>query len=149
MGDIDLTLIRADAPCLLHSLASLITQGFYSWTSCLRDGTAAVRILSCGVRNPPVRTGYTTSTDPTNRLSEWPAGSVAMARSDGQTSDGRISISLGAIRPIPGYSLIGGVLTDLKALTSMVTAAGGNPAHDGTNMGRGSLIVSRMLILHY
>jgi hypothetical protein len=94
VGDIDLTLSRSDAPCLLHSFASLITQGFYSRTSCLRVGSAAAATLSCGVRHLPARTGYTISRDLPSLLSTWPAGSVAMARSDSQDSDGRFSITL-------------------------------------------------------
>ncbi|MEO9139860.1 MAG: peptidylprolyl isomerase [Jatrophihabitans sp.] len=88
-GSMQLSLDRSLAPCTVASFVSLVNQGYYNATPCHRLTTAGIFVLQCG---DPSGTGtgdpgYSIPDEATGRET-YPAGTIAMARSNGPHSGG-------------------------------------------------------------
>jgi peptidyl-prolyl cis-trans isomerase B (cyclophilin B) len=88
-GPLTVQLDRAKAPCTVDSFVSLVKQHYYDKTPCHRLVTDGIYVLQCG---DPTGTGtggpgYTIPDEATG-TEQYPAGTVAMARTQAPNSGG-------------------------------------------------------------
>ncbi len=137
-GDMTFQLNRADAPCTVGAVTSLITQKYYDKTICHRVVTSGIFVLQCG---DPTGTGtggpgYSVG-DEAKGTEKYPAGTIAMARGSGANTTGSqffivykdspaLEQSLGILQ----YTVIGKVTKGLDVVTK-VAAGGAATGTDG------------------
>jgi peptidyl-prolyl cis-trans isomerase B (cyclophilin B) len=121
----------AAAPQAVSSEISLIQSGFYTGTSCHRLTTEGIFVLQCGDPNGDGTGGPGYSYGPVENVPAdelYPAGTIAMARSDSQYSNGSQFFIVYEDTTLPGttggYSVIGHVTSGLDELRAGVTDAG-------------------------
>lgn len=138
-GSIQLRLDRSLAPCSVESFVSLVKQGYFNASPCPRITTANFFVLQCG---DPTGTGaggpgYSIP-DEANGRETYPAGTIAMARTEGAHSGGsqffvvykdspRLQQGNGQMQ----YTEIGTVTEGLDVVTR-VAAGGAATGTDGT-----------------
>jgi peptidyl-prolyl cis-trans isomerase B (cyclophilin B) len=136
-GAMTFQLDRSLAPCAVASFVSLAQQNYYSQTSCHRLTTTGFYVLQCG---DPLATGlggpgYTIPDEATGN-EEYPAGTIAMARTANPHSGGsqffivykdspELQQGLGALQ----YTVFGKVTSGLNVVDKV--AAQGAPNGDG------------------
>ncbi|MDQ2584319.1 peptidylprolyl isomerase [Saccharothrix yanglingensis] len=135
IGDLNLTLDRALAPCAVNSFVNLAKQGYYDGSTCHRIGTQGLQMLQCG---DPTGTG---SGGPGYAFDNetWPEltygrGYLAMANAgtDEATQKGtngsQFFIVYGDAQLSPDYSVFGSIDEAGLKLVDEVARAG----HDGS-----------------
>lgn len=138
-GPMTLELNRSSAPCTVASFVSLVKQKYYDKTPCHRLVTEGIYVLQCG---DPTGTGtggpgYTVPDEATGN-EQYPAGTVAMARTGAPNSGGsqffivykdspNLMQKLGAQQ----YTVFGKVTGGLSVVDK-VAAAGAGTGTDGT-----------------
>lgn len=111
VGDIGLELDADAAPCTVNSFVSLAEQGYFDGTTCHRLTTAesGISVLQCG---DPAGTGmggpgYTIADEYTGD-EEYPAGTLAMARTPQPNSGGSQFFMVYGDTPLPPeYTVFG------------------------------------------
>jgi len=148
-GNIVIDLLNKEAPCTVGSFVSLADQKFFDNTHCHRLTTAAtgIYVLQCG---DPTGTGsggpgyefYTENlssvkTETVSGTTEgvYPAGTVAMARSESQDSNGSQFFMVYKQSPLPppGYTPFGTIVSGLSIIQNVAKA--GTDNSNGTGDG--------------
>jgi peptidyl-prolyl cis-trans isomerase B (cyclophilin B) len=88
-GPMTFTLNRSEAPCTVASFVSLASQGYFDDTPCHRVTTAGIWGLQCGdpTGSGGGEPGYFIP-DEASGSEQYPAGTIAMARTSAPTSGG-------------------------------------------------------------
>ncbi|ABL82193.1 MULTISPECIES: peptidylprolyl isomerase [unclassified Nocardioides] len=125
VGDLGLTLDAAAAPCTVNSFVSLAEQGYFDDTSCHRLTTQGIHVLQCG---DPTGTGtggpgYTIQ-DEVDGSESYPAGTLAMARTQAPDSGGSQFFIVYGDTPLPPDYTVFGTVDDagLKAIEKVAGA---------------------------
>ncbi len=133
-GDVTVELLGEQAPETVASFAFLAQQGFFDATPCHRLTTSGIFVLQCG---DPTGTGtggpgYTVPLENAPPDGRYPAGTLAMARSQDPDSGGSqfFLVHEDSELPAPGYTVFGRVTEGLEIL-QQVAAAGATPEGDG------------------
>lgn len=126
---VEVELDRAAAPCTVHSFESLAAQGFYNGSSCHRLSTQGIFILQCG---DPTGTGsggpgYTFN-DELTQTKAYPAGTLAMANSGGNTNGSQFFFVYADTPLPPNYTVFG----RLDAANNQVIADRAFQGHDAS-----------------
>ncbi|MGN6610115.1 MAG: peptidylprolyl isomerase [Jatrophihabitans sp.] len=138
-GPLTLTLDRAKAPCTVADIVSLADQGYYDGTHCHRLVTEGIYVLQCGDPNGDGSggPGYTIPDEATG-AEQYPAGTVAMARTAEPHSGGsqffivdRDSPSLQQGLGTLQYTVFGRVTSGLDVVTKVAAAGTTNGSPDG------------------
>jgi peptidyl-prolyl cis-trans isomerase B (cyclophilin B) len=141
-GNIVIDLENKEAPCTVGSFVSLADQKFFNNTHCHRLTTAAsgIYVLQCG---DPTGTGdggpgYEFYTENLNSIKTetvsgtteglYPAGTVAMARSESQDSNGSQFFLVYKQSPLPppGYTPFGTIVSGLSIIQNVAKAGSDN-----------------------
>ncbi|MBI2243189.1 MAG: peptidylprolyl isomerase [Nocardioides sp.] len=125
VGDLGLELDAAAAPCTVNSFVSLAEQGYFDGTSCHRLTTQGIHVLQCG---DPTGTGtggpgYTIE-DEVDGSETYPAGTLAMARTQAPDSGGSQFFIVYGETPLPPDYTVFGTVDDagLKAVEKVADA---------------------------
>ena len=146
-GSIVIKLANSAAPCTVNSFVSLADQKFFNNTPCHRLTTSGIFVLQCG---DPTGTGtggpgyefYTENlnsvkTESVSGTTEglYPTGTVAMARSQSQDSNGSQFFLVYQQSPLPqpGYTPFGTIVSGLGIIQNVAKAGSdnSNSAGDG------------------
>lgn len=144
-GNIVIDLLNKDAPCTVNSFVSLADQKFFNNTPCHRLTTSIIWVLQCG---DPTGTGgggpgyefYTenlssvkTKTVSGTPEGEYPAGTVAMARSQSQDTNGSQFFLVYKQSPLPqpGYTPFGTIVSGLSIVQNVAKAGSDNSGGAG------------------
>ena len=128
-GDIAVAVDAAKAPCTATSFKHLASKGYFAKTSCHRLTTEGLFVLQCG---DPTGTGgggpgYGFGIENAPADGKFPAGSLAMARSNDPNSNGSQFFLVYKDSQLPteggGYSIFGRVTKGLDVVNKV--AAGG------------------------
>lgn len=140
-GLIDITLVRADAPCAVNSFVSLLDQAYFVHTPChrLTAPPADISILQCG---DPTGTGaggpgYVVEDELPEGLEKahpdaaestrviYPRGTIALANRNVANSGGSQFFLVYQDSPLPpSYSVLGAVEEDSLPVLDAIAAAG-------------------------
>lgn len=136
VGDVTITVDRAQAPCTVNSFESLATQGFYTGTRCHRLADNGLFMLQCG---DPTGTGgggpgYTFA-DEVDPKADYPAGTVAMANA-GPDTNGSQFFLVYQDSPLPAAYTVFGHLDDASTAVVGRIAAEGQDGSWGDGTGR-------------
>ncbi|MCW2598523.1 MAG: peptidylprolyl isomerase [Frankiales bacterium] len=131
IGQIDLTLNAAKAPCTVNSFRYLATQKYFDGTSCHRLTTSGIYVLQCG---DPTGTGgggpgYKFA-DENLTGATYPRGTVAMANAGAGTNGSQFFLVYKDTQLPASYTPFGTITSGLTVLDK-VAKAGSNPAGDG------------------
>ena len=130
VGDFNLTLDAAEAPCTVHSFVSLAEQGYFNGTTCHRLVTEGIYVLQCG---DPTATGtggpgYRFADELTGDES-YPKGTLAMANSGADTNGSQFFIVYDDTDLPPNFTVFGTV--DAETLKRIAKVAAAGNADDG------------------
>jgi peptidyl-prolyl cis-trans isomerase B (cyclophilin B) len=135
-GPMTFELDGAKAPQTVSSFIYLARKGFFNNTTCHRLVTTGIFVLQCG---DPTATGnggpgYGYGIENAPASGDYPAGTIAMARTNDPKSNGSQFFLVYKDSKLPteggGYSIFGTVKTGLDVLTKV--AASGAAAADST-----------------
>jgi peptidyl-prolyl cis-trans isomerase B (cyclophilin B) len=135
-GPMTFELDGAKAPQTVSSFIYLARKGFFNNTTCHRLVTSGIYVLQCG---DPTATGnggpgYGFGIENAPASGDYPAGTIAMARTSDPKSNGSQVFLVYQDSKLPtdggGYSIFGTVKTGLDVLTKV--AAGGAATADAT-----------------
>jgi len=135
-GDIGLKLDADAAPCTVNSFVSLAEQGYFDDTTCHRLTTAAagISVLQCG---DPTATGtggpgYTIADEYTGD-EQYPAGTLAMARTPAPDSGGSQFFIVYGDTPLPPEYTVFGTVDEagLKVVQEVADAGTTSGGPDG------------------
>lgn len=120
------------APCTTHSFAFLAGKKYFDGTSCHRLTNQGIFVLQCG---DPTGTGtggpgyqFGTENLPTGSANPYPAGTLAMARTQDPNSNGsQFFIVYGTSQLGPDYTVFGTVSEGLDLIKKSAAAG-----HDGS-----------------
>jgi len=128
VGDLELTLDGAGAPCTVNSFLSLAKQGFYDNTSCHRLGVGTgFSLLQCGdpKGDGTGGPGYQYADELTG-AETYPAGTVAMANAGANTNGSQFFLVFGDTQLDPNYTVFG----HFDEATIQILAGVGAAGHD-------------------
>ena len=138
-GDMSFTLNRSEAPCTVASFVSLVKQKYYDATPCHRLVTSGIYVLQCGdpTGSGTGGPGYTIPDEATGS-EQYPAGTIAMARSSQAHSGGsqffivykdspNLMQNLGKLQ----YTIFGTVSKGLGVVNKVAAAGTTNGGTDG------------------
>ncbi|MCC2593050.1 peptidylprolyl isomerase [Tessaracoccus sp. OS52] len=131
-GDVMISMDRAKAPCTINSFLSLAEQGFFDDTDCHRLVDTGIFILQCG---DPTGTGtggpgYVMDEE-LEQTTEYPAGSVAMAKRQQPGTSGSQFFLVWADTPLPPEYTVFGTMDQAGLDVVGGIAAQGVAAEDG------------------
>ena len=126
VGELNLTLDAANAPCTVNSFVSLADQGYYDGQSCYRLTTDGIYVLQCG--NPTSSPGYTFA-DELAGTETYPAGTLAMANAGPDTNSSEFFIVYDETPLPPSYTVFGTIDETTLGLVQDVAAAGQDNSH--------------------
>ncbi|WP_177170055.1 peptidylprolyl isomerase [Propionibacterium cyclohexanicum] len=133
-GPVVMTLNRADAPCAVHSLETLASQGFFTGTSCHRLTTQGIFVLQCGDPSGTGRGGpgygFASELGAAKALCSgekddscvYPRGTVAMA--DPETTGSQFFIVYQDSLMAPTYPVVGTIDTKGLSVVRGIAARG-------------------------
>jgi peptidyl-prolyl cis-trans isomerase B (cyclophilin B) len=135
LGDIEVTMDLAAAPCIAASFSHLASQEFYDGTKCHRMFPG---ILQCG--DPNARGEGYRATDgqggpgyrfpdqnlPVGQEPAYPAGAVAMANSGPDTNGSQFFFIYEDLSLPPNYAIVGTITAGMEVLSQI-----GEAGHDG------------------
>ena len=136
-GDVVIEMAAAKAPCTTNSFRHLATNGYYDSTSCHRLTTENLFVLQCG---DPTGTGgggpgYQFGVENAPATGQFPAGSVAMARTSDPNTNGSQFFIVYDDTQLPtdggGYSIFGSVTKGLDVIKKVADAGVEGGAGDG------------------
>jgi peptidyl-prolyl cis-trans isomerase B (cyclophilin B) len=138
LGDIVIDMDAAAAPCTTNSFRHLATSKFFDATSCHRLTTENIFVLQCGdpTGSGSGGPGYGFGVENAPTDGKYPAGTVAMARTQDPNSNGSqffLVYKETALPDATGYSIFGKITKGLD-IVAKVAAAGSdnaNQAGDG------------------
>ncbi len=135
-GTITLALDGAKAPQTVASFVFLAQKGYFADTSCHRLTTSGLYVLQCGdpTGSGSGGPGYGFGIENAPKTGDYPAGTLAMARSTSPTSNGSQFFIVYKDSKLPtdggGYSIFGTVKSGLdvvnKVAAAGVSASGGS-----------------------
>ncbi|QGF24460.1 peptidylprolyl isomerase [Raineyella fluvialis] len=125
VGNVTVTMDRAEAPCTINSVESLAGQGFYTGTSCHRLADNGLFMLQCG---DPTGTGgggpgYRFADEVAPRTT-YPAGTVAMANAGADTNGSQFFLVYQDSRLPPAYTVFGHLDDASTAVIGRIAAEG-------------------------
>lgn len=131
-GDVVITMDRAKTPCTINSFVSLAQQGYFDNTDCHRLVDQGIFILQCG---DPTATGtggpgYVMDEE-LEFTSEYPAGTVAMAKRQQPGTSGSQFFLVWADTPLPPDYTVFGTMDQAGIDVIGEIAAQGVAAEDG------------------
>lgn len=132
-GTVTMTLDRANAPCAVHSMESLIGQGYYDNTKCHRLTEQGIFVLQCGDPSGTGRggPGYSFADELTGKET-YKRGTVAMANAGSDTNGSQFFLVWDDSPLDPDYTVLGTIdEASLKVVGSI--ASQGVDAEDGTS----------------
>jgi peptidyl-prolyl cis-trans isomerase B (cyclophilin B) len=130
VGDVDVTLDAAAAPCTVNSFTSLASQAYFDDTTCHRLTTSGIFVLQCG---DPDGTGaggpgYSFA-DELSGAETYPAGTLAMANAGPNTNGSQFFLVYEDSQLPAAYTVFGEVSPDglevLRSIAEKGTADGG------------------------
>ncbi|MEV0676222.1 peptidylprolyl isomerase [Actinosynnema sp. NPDC050436] len=134
LGDLELTLEAAYAPCSVHSFRHLVDQRFYRGSSCHRLVTDGIWIIQCGdpttsgVGGP----GYRFD-DPDARTGGYKRGVVGMANKGTPGTNGSQFFIVYKDSDFPAYFPVIGKVTKGLDVVDRVAAGGITPTNSATD----------------
>jgi peptidyl-prolyl cis-trans isomerase B (cyclophilin B) len=140
VGVIKVDIDRQHAPCTTASFAYLAGKKFFDNTSCHRMTTSGIYVLQCGDPSGTGQGGPTyqfgTENLPTGKRPAYPAGTVAMARTQDPNTNGSQFFIVYKDSELPADYTVFGTVTQGLDVVQKVAAAGVVPA-DPSNPGDG------------
>jgi peptidyl-prolyl cis-trans isomerase B (cyclophilin B) len=135
-GDIVIeTVDPAKAPKTTSSMAFLVSQGFYTDSSCFRLTTEGIFVLQCGSPNNDGTggPGYTVPDEnlPADGANNYPRGTVAMANAGPGTAGSQFFIVYKDTTLGPDYTIWGTVVSGLDVVEKVAAAGTANGSGDG------------------
>ncbi len=136
-GDVVIEMAAAKAPCTTNSFRHLSTEGYYDGTSCHRLTTENLFVLQCG---DPTGTGgggpgYQFGVENAPAQGNFPAGSVAMARTSDPNTNGSQFFIVYKDTQLPtdggGYSIFGKITKGLDVIEKVAGAGVEGGTGDG------------------
>ena len=131
LGDIELDLNTAKAPCTANNFRSLVARNYFDKTPCHRLTTQGIYVLQCG--DPTGKgtggPGYTFD-DENLEGATYPRGTVAMANSGPGTNGSQFFLVYKDTQLDPNYTPFGTITKGLELLEG-VAAGGSTPEGDG------------------
>jgi peptidyl-prolyl cis-trans isomerase B (cyclophilin B) len=136
-GPMTFTLDGKKAPQTVASFIFLARQGFFDKTTCHRLTTTSLFVLQCG---DPTGTGsggpgYGYGIENAPKTGDYPAGTIAMARTSDPKSNGSQFFLVYQDSKLPtdggGYSIFGTISSGLDVVRN-VAVGGATPSGDGT-----------------
>ena len=136
-GDVVVKMATAKAPCTTNSFRHLATKKYYDGTSCHRLTTENLFVLQCG---DPTGTGgggpgYQFGVENAPSAGEFPAGSIAMARTSDPNTNGSQFFIVYKDTQLPteggGYSIFGTVTKGLDVIEKVAAAGVEGGTGDG------------------
>jgi peptidyl-prolyl cis-trans isomerase B (cyclophilin B) len=135
---LSISLAGKKAPQAVANFVELAESGFYDGLTCHRLTTSGIYVLQCGDPNGDGSggPGYTfgplenvprsTVTKSGTKYGVYPAGTIAMARSTAEDSQGSqfFLVYKDSELPAPGYTVLGSVTKGLSALKTAITSKG-------------------------
>lgn len=139
IGDLELTLDAAGAPCTVNSFTSLARQGYFDDTSCHRLTTQGIFVLQCG---DPSGTGAGgpgySFPDEVAGDATYPAGTLAMANAGPDTNGSQFFIVYDDTELPPLYTVFGTVgeesLEAVRDVAAEGTETGGGDGPPATEV---------------
>ncbi len=140
-GAVTFELYADKAPCAVASLTYLAGKGYFDGTRCHRLVTEGIKVLQCG---DPSGTGmggpsyrFAEENLPTHIAPPYPAGTLAMAKTQEPSSTGSQFFIVWGDTPIdPSYTVLGKVTAGLDVVQAIGAAGAvdqaGTAAGDGT-----------------
>jgi peptidyl-prolyl cis-trans isomerase B (cyclophilin B) len=133
LGDIVIAMSADAAPCTTNSFRHLATSKFYDATPCHRLTTANIFVLQCGdpTGSGSGGPGYGFGVENAPTDGKYPAGTVAMARTQDPNSNGSQFFLVYKDTALPdatGYSIFGKITKGLD-IVARVAAAGSDDAN--------------------
>jgi peptidyl-prolyl cis-trans isomerase B (cyclophilin B) len=126
-GDVVMTLDRDNAPCAVHSLESLVTQGYFDDTICHR--LAPDFVLQCGDPTATGRggPGYRFADELTGQ-ENYRYATVAMANAGPDTNGSQFFIVIASDAHLPpSYTVLGTVDANSMKVVDAIAAQGIDP----------------------
>jgi peptidyl-prolyl cis-trans isomerase B (cyclophilin B) len=135
-GDIVVAMDAAKAPCTTNSFRHLATSGYFSGTPCHRLTTQGIFVLQCG--DPTGQgtggPGYGFGVENAPKDGNYPAGTVAMARTQDPNSNGSQFFLVYKDTQLPdptGYTVFGHITKGLDIVTKIAAAGTADGSGDG------------------
>jgi peptidyl-prolyl cis-trans isomerase B (cyclophilin B) len=142
LGDIEVKLDNAKAPCTVNSLAFLAKKNYYDGSKCHRLGSAQFPMLQCG--DPTAKADGKAESDGTGgpgyvmaeenlQGAQYKRGVMAMAKTNAPGSTGsQFFLVYGDIGLAPDYTPVGTITKGLDILDKVNKAGVITPGPDGT-----------------
>lgn len=136
-GDIVIQMAAAQAPCTANSFKYLASKGYFAGTSCHRLTTQGIYVLQCGdpTGSGSGGPGYGYGIENAPPTGDYPAGTVAMARTQDPNSNGSQFFLVYKDSKLPtdggGYSVFGKVTKGLDLLQKVAAAGVSGGGGDG------------------
>ncbi|QCX27583.1 peptidylprolyl isomerase [Nocardioides jishulii] len=132
-GPVTIELTPERTPCTVNNFVTLAEQGYFDGTECHRLTTAGIYVLQCG---DPTASGTGgpgwTIPDEVDGSESYPAGTVAMAKTQAPDSGGSQFFLVYDETPLPPeYTVFGEMDKDSIATVAAIAAKGSEPADDG------------------
>ncbi|MFC6697370.1 peptidylprolyl isomerase [Nocardioides daphniae] len=132
-GPVTIELTPERTPCTVNSFVTLAKQGYFDGTECHRLTTEGIFVLQCG---DPTATGTGgpgwTIPDEVDGSETYPAGTVAMAKTQAPDSGGSQFFLVYEATPLPpDYTVFGQMDADSVAVVAGIADEGSEPAGDG------------------
>jgi peptidyl-prolyl cis-trans isomerase B (cyclophilin B) len=138
LGDIEIEMDAAAAPCTTNSFSHLATSKFYDSTSCHRLTTSGLFVLQCGdpTGSGSGGPGYSFGVENAPADGKYPAGTVAMARTADPNSNGSQFFLVYKDTTLPesrgaGYTVFGTITKGLDIVSKVAEAGTDNATGDG------------------
>ena len=134
-GDITMELDGARAPQTVASFLGLARGGYWNDSPCHRLVTSGIYVLQCGDPTGTGGHGYVFGVENAPKDGQFPAGTLAMARTSDPNSNGGqffIVYKQTTLQDPTGYSIFGRVTGGMD-IVDKIAAAGAKPADQGGN----------------
>jgi peptidyl-prolyl cis-trans isomerase B (cyclophilin B) len=138
VGDIEIAMAAAAAPCTTNSFAHLATSKFYDSTSCHRLTTSGLYVLQCGdpTGSGSGGPGYGFGVENAPADGNYPAGTVAMARTSDPNTNGSQFFLVYKDTTLPkaggaGYTIFGTITKGLDVVSKVAAAGAEGASGDG------------------
>ena len=160
-GNIVISMLNFAAPCTVNSFVSLADQSYFNKTQCHRLTTANIYVLQCG---DPLGTGQggpgyvfpnenlnglklSTCQGSTEKCATFPAGTVAMANTGANDTNGSQFFLVYKTTVLPdGYTPFGTIVSGLNIIQNVAKAGSDNSSGPGDGHPKEAVNVSSMTI---
>ncbi len=151
-GEIVVEMATAKAPCTTNSFKHLASKGFYTDTSCHRLTTANLFVLQCGdpTGSGGGGPGYGFGVENAPADGMFPAGTVAMARSQDPNSNGSQFFVVYKDTRLPtdggGYSIFGTVTEGTDVVEKVAAKGSDNANGEGDGKPKQSVVIKSVKV---